>query len=411
MGIKLNGKFLFFVLLFLICFQPLPAAASDISISVTIFSDTYNGNFSGTVKNDLPNGEGTFSCSDSPCSFTLSGKWNQGLLDGSVSILFDDQRKIYTTYKNGLINGKVEEYFSDGSYRTYDCEDGRPYGLISYYSADDMQTHFDHFYQMQPIADLKSNSEDADYHFLFHSESALKPYKICGSVLAVYEDASSSYILLQDLNSHLYVLNYTDISADTFNQALVPNLVAGEKIIGYGFFQKLDCLSNIESIGFSSLVSYPNDYAADASSLYKQNMDSTLPFIQLFLVEAESGHGFDYLHPTYTYDDVIRNPYFYAGLTCNLSAVVTKSQIVSDSGQLRLSVKELKTSNEFFIQYNYKDSDILPATGDTIEVIGLHFGNYKNPIGDMTVSDPACADLNPYMIYPAIQADTITVIQ
>ena len=82
-------------------------AAANTDMSLTIDSQSYTGTYTGDLKNGEPSGEGTFSFSDEKDSYSVSGIWKKGKLNGSVT----------TTA-------------SDGSYTSCHYSDDKPYGRL-----------------------------------------------------------------------------------------------------------------------------------------------------------------------------------------------------------------------------------------------------------------------------------------
>ena len=71
------------------------AEATTTDVSLTINSQSYTGTYEGDLENDLLSGEGIFSYSDEDDSYTVSGTWKNGLLNGSVTLTASDGT--YTT--------------------------------------------------------------------------------------------------------------------------------------------------------------------------------------------------------------------------------------------------------------------------------------------------------------------------
>lgn len=349
-------------------------AAATADLSLTIDSQSYTGTYTGDLKNDEPSGEGTFSFSDEEDSYSVSGTWKKGLLNGSVT----------TTA-------------SDGSYTTCRYSDGKPYGRLLKYNAKDQLTGYDFYYQMRTISSLKERSVDADYNVLLGTTFPDTPQKITGTVSAVFSTASNSFVILMDKQNHPYVLTYVNNSTNKFNQGIVPNLKIGDQITAYGYLQKQDSLDSMKSkLGRSLLITdIPSDLNSlsdsdlnneldsltrDSETVYNELSTNTLPFILVFAAEVNGHSSFNVQNPTMDYSDIIDNPYLYSNLSYTLTGTVQKAIANYDKGYIQMFISEKDTENLYYIKYRYSDGSSLPATGDIVTVDGVFNGNYKKII-------------------------------
>lgn len=411
---KIIVLFIPFVLMLFLFVSTIHADKKD--ISVTIFSETYAGTFSGATQNGIPSGKGSFVCEDPSASFSLTGTWKEGLLKGDAFITFEDNTVMEVSYSDGLINGEVLEKKKDGSYRTYSSINGHPYGRISCFDSNDKLTNYDFFYQMRPITDLKSDSTDADYNYLISTSYTMAPYRISGSVLAVYDSVDYAYILLGDAKNRLYILNYKNDVYDKYNQAIVPNLIAGDKIVAYGFLQKHTSLSTIKKLGLSTLISCADDNAAD-SAWYEKIKDYELPFIRLFAGELQDQKSPDKSSLSYNYERIVRYPYLYYNSIASLSGTVTETQINYDKNRLYFCLDVNNESSVLLVQYDYNEGDILPGIGDTVSVDGVYSGNHKikadtgSDSNTETEQDEDYADIysKHYTVYPMVSANKVSI--
>lgn len=349
-------------------------AAATADLSLTINSQSHNGTYTGDIKNDEPSGEGTFSFSDEEDSYSISGTWKKGLLNGSVT----------TTASNG-------------SYTSCRYSDGKPYGRLLKYNANDQLTGFDFYYQMRTISSLKERSVDADYNVLLGTTFPNTPQKITGTVSAVFSTASNSFVILMDKQNHPYVLTYVNNSTNKFNQGIVPNLKIGDQITAYGYLQKQDSLDSMKGkLGRSLLVT---DVPSDLNSLsdsdlnneldyltktsetvYNELSTNTLPFILVFAAEINGHSSFNIQNPSMDYSDIANNPYLYSNLSYTLTGTVQKAIANYAKGYVQMLILEEDTANLFYVKYRYSDGSSLPATGDNVTVAGSFNGNYKKII-------------------------------
>lgn len=406
--------FLFFLLLF-----PENASAENTEqIAVTIFSDTYYGIYEGELENSLPAGEGTFTCSDGSSDFTLTGIWENGILNGNATINYSDGSYMTASYKEGLISGKVKEYLTDGSYKIYSCTDGRPYKFITYYDSSGNEISFDAFYQMQPVSSLKDSCIEPKYGNLLNSSYSTTPYKISGTVIGTYDDSTSTFVLLEDSKQHIYILTYQNVATDKYNQAIVPNLVTGDTITAYGFLQKCDVLTSISDCKTSMPVTLQSDSAVlsdsnlQSAASYVENLrssNSTVPFILLFAAEVVGEDATDRLNPSYEYEDVVRNPYLYTDLKYSITGEVTQAQINYENQTVSIRLLEQETQNEYVIRYTFSEEDPLPSIGDIVLADGSYAGNSKF-LSETEASSASGETKTIYIIYPRLNSKSIKVL-
>lgn len=348
------------------------ATAATANLSLTIDSQSYNGTYTGDIKNDEPSGEGTFS--DEDASYSVSGTWKKGLLNGSVT----------TTA-------------SDGSYTSCYYSDGKPYGRLLKYNAKNQLTGYDFYYQMRTISSLKERSVDADYNVLLGTTFPDTPQKITGTVSAVFSTASNSFVILMDKQKHPYVLTYVNNSTNKFNQGIVPNLKIGDQITAYGYLQKQDSLDSIKSkLGRSILITdVPSDLSSlsnsdlsneldsltrDSETVYNELSTNTLPFILVFAADVDNNASFNIQNPRMDYSNIANNPYLYSNLSYTLTGTVQKAIANYAKDYVQMLISEEDTANLFYVKYRYSDGSSLPATGDNVTVDGLFNGNYKKII-------------------------------
>lgn len=343
-------------------------AAANTDMSLTIDSQSYTGTYTGDLKNGEPSGEGTFSFSDEKDSYSVSGIWKKGKLNGSVT----------TTA-------------SDGSYTSCHYSDDKPYGRLLKYSANDQLTGYDFYYQMRTLSSLKEKSVNADYNVLLGTTFPDTPQKITGTVSAVFSTASNAFVILMDKQNHPYVLTYVNNSTNKFNQGIVPNLKIGDQVTAYGYLQRQDSLDSMKSkLGRSLLITdapSDSDLSNELDSLtkasetvYNELSTNTLPFILIFAAEVDGHSLFNIKNPSLDYSDIIDNPYLYSNLSYALTGTVQKTIANYDKGYVQMLISENNTENLFYVKYRYSDGSSLPATGDIVTVDGVFDGNYKKII-------------------------------
>ena len=350
------------------------AEATTTDVSLTINSQSYTGTYEGDLENDLPSGEGIFSYSDEDDSYTVSGTW-----------------------KNGLLNGSVTLTASDGTYTTCRYTDGKPFGRLLKYDANGQLMGYDFYYQMRTISSLEQQCTEADYNLLVGTSFPDTPQKITGTVTAVFSSAINAYVIVMDEQDHPYVLTYVNNSVNKFNQGIVPNVQVGDQITAYGYLQKQDSLDSLGSkIGCSlpiidvptglngltatDIISKLSPLTKDSETVYNELSTDTLPFILVFAAEVDGAREFNIQEPSMDYDDIVTNPYLYSNLSYTLTGTVQKSIVNYENGYVKMLIFEKDTEHAFYVKYRYTDGSSLPATGDDVTVDGTFNGNYKKII-------------------------------
>ena len=416
---RLKYKEMILIFMFILIQISFSVKAEELSASVTVFLDTYVGTFSSFEEAEQVSGEGVFKSANNDLSIT--GKWENGNPSGKCTIEYADGIKIIAKFnKNGLINGKVVEYAADGSYKKYSCTNGRPFGVIEFYDEEGKRTNqFDRFYQTKPISKLSAECNWMDYNMLLSVFPTSQAIAMEGTVIGVFSSDKYAYVLAKDKNNHYYILTYANGSSSKYNQALVPNLGVGDRITAYGFLQKQDTLSNLES-QIEKVKLYSYSVEEETSEIEQINTDemilsevrgNTVPFIMVFNVEITGTSGYDINELSYTYEDILRNPYVYTDFPCDLTGEVLTAKIDYDEKELQMEVYEKGTTNKYYVKYNFELNEPVPTNGDIITIKGSYHGNYRVLSEKQTDYDRVSDDdkLREYIIFPRIHADEIEI--
>ncbi len=397
---------------------------SDTTVtSIQVLDQTYHGTLEGST--------GIFtSDAKSDRAITAEGTWENGILQGNASVTYFDGSSLQGNFDQGLLSGTVTSLKADGTSSSYRCTDGKPHGLITNYDAEHQITSYDWFYQMEPIETLNDVSSIPEYRTLLSAPSdyMAAPLKISGIVQAVYDTESRTYIKLADSDGNLYACTYLNTIPKKFTQARIPNLTAGDSVTVMGFLQECSYVDE-ESLAPSLLLSVENNRnlpftlqeytdssmdtfenaannvqddptaededTQDASAAKNQTSDTesytdtystsidadfnnTLPIITLFYGELQNVPKMDRLSPSYTYEEICRYPYHYAGMTANLTGTIINQVVNYTSSCIELLIQEKNTKNLYYSNYYYSEGDGgFPTIGDTVKLSGTFKGNYK----------------------------------
>ena len=385
-------------------------------MTITLFSDTFVGEYEGPYKKNLPNGEGTFTYNEGKNPFTLNGKWVDGLLEGKVEISYKDGKysSISASFKKGLADGIITRHTEKGGYELLSYFDGLPDSyIIEKYDKKDQLTGYDYLYNGNNISSLKKSSKSIKFNKLLEDELYTSPIKVSGTVLKVYEADKNTYIVFKDTDSHFFLLSYRNESANVTAQALVPNLEPGDDIDAYGYYYRINRFEDFDSIGFSKLAETDNkNISLDESDKSIINEIETfdyendllpIPTIQLFCAEMKGIPAFDRKEATYNYKDIVKYPFHYFGLTRKITGTINDMQIKGNN-LVNLCVKSTTTSHIYYVEYRYKDSLNL-GIGDTVFLTGSFIGNEKHI--HPKLSKPF---KDTYTLYPKLTTSKITIV-
>ena len=103
-----------------------PKEVTNMQYTAQIAGSTYEGKYTGTILNKVPEGEGKFRFSDDDVEITYTGNWEDGYLVGTGDLQFDGFTLIYQdeTYV-GTYSGEAVKGFPDGEgIFTADVKDG-----------------------------------------------------------------------------------------------------------------------------------------------------------------------------------------------------------------------------------------------------------------------------------------------
>ncbi len=402
---------------------------SDFQICVDILNASYFGAYSGESTNGIPNGAGTFSfeSDDDYNSFILNGTWENGQLQGDVTINYKDNSKLIGNYSKGLLTGTVTKVASNGTYETFSVNRGRPYGLISKYNTNNEIDGYDYFYQFDKISELKANSEFVDYHYLLapNIELMVKPLKLICNVDALYESDDSVYVKLKDSEDNIYIGTYTNSIANKFKQAIVPNLCIGDKIIAYGYFQQYSSLNNVSNIGNSILASdyngkhylpsFSNTLSAESLNIdpnkkewpsdYDLDLTNYLPIIRLFAADYVGAVEFNVLDASDAYENIIQYPYHFSGMGFNKRGTIVSQIIDADSNSVHILFEEDNSKSIYYATFSLSDQTTLPGLGERVHIDGIYQGISKILYRDIDSIFPKT-----YVLYPSLLINAISLL-
>ncbi len=417
-------------------------------IYVNIFDHSYVGSFDG---------KDTFRYEDSEQSFTMTGTWKNNVPSGDMTITYENEKTITADYVDGIMNGAVLVTAPDQTTTAYTCVEGIPAGLVEYANAAGTVSGYDYYYQGQLISSLIDKCEEVNYHRLFSpSYYPVLPVKISGTVMEILDTQQSELLILQDTSKHLYAALFSNLETDSFNQGLLPNLSTGETVTVFSFFQSVSDLISFfdkeeltmseiwgtrelvsSNSSFSSVAEMLQDgllprnltaikqyYLESASQVTKSidlpdfSISVSLPVLLPFYAETEESPTLDRMSLQYSYEELLKYPYSYCGMSAALTGEVVRANIDYQNEDILFTVRTSEGKNtwhDYIVHYDFRDDAeaspdnlLVPVTGDTVTVTGTYNGNAKL----LSFSDQSGSEkklLPVYTLFPAVEATSFTI--
>lgn len=190
-----------------ICVLHVSAAAttSDHIVKINAFNKIYYG----TISPDKNSGNSTFTALENSDGLSsIYGKWKKNSFSGNCDISYNNGHILSVEYnKKGLVSNTVTDYDSSGNFQTYSCSNGKPYGKITCYNSDSVETATDWFYLCTPLSEWKKQAQYVSYTDLINNpyEYIDLPVKITGTVEDIYETSKQAYLKILDTDNNTYL--------------------------------------------------------------------------------------------------------------------------------------------------------------------------------------------------------------
>ena len=118
--------------------------------------------------------------------------------------------------------------------------------------------------------------------------------------------------------------------------------------------------------------------------------------------------SFNRLNPSFSYEDINRNTFLYAGLKHEFTGQIINLNVDYEKDFIEMLVCESNTNQIYFCTYFFKDSDTYPIIGDNVTISGTLKGNYKIYHTESTEL-MSYSNNNYYTIYPRLLASKIKI--
>ena len=366
-----------------------------ITSGITLFGNKYTGSYTGELNNGNPEGKGVIEV-DGDIVSKVEGTWKDGSLDGKCTITYSDGSIEEGDMVENRFDGEITKTFADGTYNVMNYNSGIPNGAIKYYDSKGTLTDYDWNYEQVPIKKLISQVKDVKYsQLIYYPDNYVgKMIKATGTVESVYEAKINAYITIKDSDGKIYVCKCKNMKVFNGRQSISQTYKVGDKVQVYGYLLKTDMYTHF------------ND---DKSTKYNQ-YTGTLPYVEVVYSYDVNAGEFNPLNPSYTYEDVAKNPYGYAGMKAKVNGKVNYIELNNKKNTATIKL-EVGNKQFYYVNFKYnKKTKVLPAINDEITIEGKYYGIYKEEyiknVDDIGLVDDDDIEYR-YEVYPYINAKNV----
>ena len=388
-------------------------------VSVNVFNEIYYGTL-----DQITEGENTLTVfttvPSSDTQFSITGKWKNGAFTKDCTISYEDGTVQSVTYKDAHINGEIITTNPNGTYHIFSCNKSKPYKKIKSFSDDGDLIDLDWFYACTPMKTWYYSAVSPDYDLLFSNpyDYINLPFRVSGTVDAVYENDKQAILFVKDKNDDIYLFRYQNLKVDTYGQANVPNLSVGDEISITGIFLQIRDFQKEPITLYNNSLCYETDFAdletleiTDANLLQfmkehyqisNELLVNNVPeFNAVFCTKKNS--TVNPLFLSKSYNEICAYPFYYIDETISLTGTVLKEYPNTESNLVELLVQEQNTSNIYAVSYKTKEYNTLQ--NQHISFDGTLNGNYK-----LFCYNSQTASIG-YVLYPDISVSEIDVLK
>ena len=374
----------------LLCFPySVNGIQQDNIVSVNVLNHIYYGTLEANGK------ESTFTTlPDSEASFSITGSWSdsQEAFNGECTISYEDGTTQDVTYKKGLIRKKVTTTYPDGTYQTFTTSRGKPCKKIQTYSSEGELISLDWFHRCTPVSSLLQNAVSPNYDEWFSNpyDYSELPIKVSGTVISIYESASTGYMKIKDESDNLYLFKYPNASIQQFVSSNIENVSVDDSIEIYGFF---DSINNYEeepisffehSLGwemnsktFLDELIVDDDFLSSVRNYSKvtdSDLEEEIPILKAFYWKTNET-DINPLHLTGSYEELCKYPYYYKSEKFSITGKIVYENTNSSAGNVILLIQK-ENSSEIY-GATYETTDYTSLLGETVSISGSSDGNCK----------------------------------
>lgn len=386
-NIKSYVFFICYGAMFLMCGKQNEIQAENLSqvseklLEVVFNGDKIEGIFSGQLLDGLPEGEGTFEVEKENAQGikSITGVFSAGELNGSVTVSFMDDRVAKGKCKKGKLQGTIILSLDEDTYQRITYSAGKPVGRTRTYYKDEIVSQ-DWYYDGELLSDLVDeavhyNPED---YYLENYEYYDDVVQVRGEVLAVGIENDQCVIKLVDSDGQKYYAVYSNGAYVKESPTIVPAVEVGDTISVYGYFNGV----------------IQNNYTFDA-----EDYGFSFPEVKIFYGEIENSsfNVFSSPQKNYSYDEILANPYYYAGDKITVKGIVENFYISYDKAKVYYKIRTDKGEIYYAVEsLDEFEKDELPLTGDSVKIKGKLNGNYRQY--SIKMNGTKVADCYPYIL-------------
>lgn len=378
-----------------ICVLHVSAAAttSDHIVKINAFNKIYYG----TISPDKNSGNSTFTALENSDGLSsIYGKWKKNSFSGNCDISYNNGHILSVEYnKKGLVSNTVTDYDSSGNFQTYSCSNGKPYGKITCYNSDSVETATDWFYLCTPLSEWKKQAQYVSYTNLINNpyEYIDLPVKITGTVEDIYETSKQAYLKILDTDNNTYLFKCNNKKTNKYAPSNIKNVTIGDSLSICGIYTGLSDFSETNSHLYNQTLGYKSDFSklkdqfVSPDFLAKYNIlfefaDSelldSLPLFDTVYADVESdSNNFHSNHLTNSYQEICDYPFYYADHKVSLTGTVVYENNEAASEELTLLLEEDGTKNIYAL--SVESTDYTSYLHEKISCTGTLNGNNKIP--------------------------------
>ena len=401
-----------------VCTQPASASETEY-VTVNVFNEIYYGTLSQSDNSD--NSETVFTAlSDSDEQFTITGAWEEDSFTDACVITYDSGIIQSVTYKKGLISGEVTSYNPDGTYQTFFCTSGNPYGSILTFSTEGELIQQDSFYLCTPMETWRNAAVSVDYDTLISNpyDYIDSPVKIQGTIVSIYETDKQSFLKVLDAENHLYLFQYQNPNSYKYAQPNIANVSIGDEVVIVGTLITIHDVSDTLPMFYEHLSGHRASYSLLQSYIENHDFVNAIRNISYISDEdleniypefgavycARSGENANPLHLQNTYEEICEYPFYYKNSDISLIGKIIYEITDSKEKTRKFLLQEKDTSEIYIISYKPKKASDTVLLNQSVSFTGTLNENAKLPY-----YDPENKTLG-YMLYPNVSVSTLQIV-
>lgn len=373
----------------------------ELSITLTLFGETYSGIYKGTASLSLPSGNGEFISEDG--GLTCSGMWRKGKLNGAAAITYSDGTTVSGWYTNGIEDGLFRRTLNDQTREDTFYADGYVCGNKCTYDNGEL-AHKELIVNGSPLEEFKNNSIKLTAEVLEDKSYLDHCVYLEGEVAYIGRDEEKCYCRIEDTVLGSVYFEYMDTTGAGVKQSILPNMEVGDKVRVFGYYASFKddyVVSDTEGYGFS----FPS-----INPVYGELMDGEEALA--WDVASEEKKTSSAKAERIEYELYRQYPYHYYGLAADQKYVVQKTMRKGSTLFVYALRDDAQTNEDVYILVMDKKDAGGFLRGDLLKIEGNFQGQFRVSSDGEELPE---VDSNPdalvpddiytqeYYLYPAIR--------